>query len=109
MLFAPTVPYLDTSACDQAAATGQLELLQQLYQQGAPWCADTSRVAATAGHLTIIQYLHEHGCPWDEDACYGAEKGDHMNVLQYMSTHEHPWSEVYMQRITWKRTRIGLV
>ena len=67
----------------EAAAKGQLEVLQWLHANGCPWNADTCAWAAKGGHLEVLQWARENGCPWDNLTCYWAIQYGHIELLNW--------------------------
>jgi hypothetical protein len=102
---------------NQAAASGDLQLLISLHNQGQQleegtleiaaenghlhilqyfrhsWNANVIRAAAQAGHLHIVKYLHENGCPWDHKVTAGAANVGHLHCLKYLHENNCPWDE----------------
>ena len=67
----------------EAAAKGQLEVLQWLIANGCPWNADTCSWAAEGGHLEVLQWARENGCPWDNLTCCWAIQYGHIELLNW--------------------------
>ena len=67
----------------EAAAKGQLEVLQWLHANGCPWNADTCAWAAKGGHLEVLQWARENGCPWDNLTCCWAIQYGHIELLNW--------------------------
>ena len=83
------------SACDAAAAGGQLEALQLLL----PLCGLSSGVcaaAAASGHLTVLQWLRAQDppCPWGGHVCESAARSGQVAALQWLRAQDPPcpWS-----------------
>ena len=79
------------------AMMGDLEALQWLRANGAPWDAQTCAHVAGGGHLHVLQRLREEGCPWDArwdtGACSQAAGSGHLAVLQWLRQHGFSWNE----------------
>ena len=78
----------------EAAAKGQLEVLQWLHANGCPWNRSTCSGAAGGGHLKAMQWLIANGCPWNADTCAWAAKGGHLEVLQWARENGCPWDNL---------------
>ena len=83
------VPW-DWRLCRAAAASGKLESVQWLreqgfysgpkagdwgYTDGCPWTAETCVAAARGGHLVILKWAHAHGCPLNSAVFANAANG----------------------------------
>jgi len=84
--------------CYKAASGGQLEMLQWLRANGAPWDGfrwneKTCAVAAEGGHLEVLQWARANGAPWDYMTCAHAARGGHLEVLQWARANGAPWDE----------------
>ena len=84
--------------CYKAASGGQLEMLQWLRANGAPWDGfrwneKTCAVAAEGGHLEVLQWARANGAPWDYMTCAHAARGGHLAVLQWARANGAPWDE----------------
>eukprot|EP00878_Enallax_costatus_P002224 GHUV01002396.1.p1 GENE.GHUV01002396.1~~GHUV01002396.1.p1 ORF type:complete len:353 (+),score=74.83 GHUV01002396.1:237-1295(+) len=81
----PTI-VLASDAALVAAATRQLDILQYLRSQGAPWDEHTAAAAAGAGCLTVLQWMRntEPPCPWDERVTTAAARGGHVAALKWL-------------------------
>ena len=84
--------------CYKAASGSQLEMLQWLRANGAPWdgfrwnertCAE----AAKGGHLEVLQWARDNGAPWDKETCMEAVRGGHLEVLKWARANGCPWDK----------------
>ena len=79
-----------------AAKSGNLDLFQQLKNQGYPFNRKSCQIAAEFGHLNIIQWIVQEIQVWKEEAqetyeewleqiiCVGAAKNGHLHILKAM-------------------------
>ena len=75
-----------------AAASGQLEELKLLREDGCPWNEMTCAYAAWGGHIEVMQWERVNGCPWDERTCSAVALGGHLEVLKWASAKAFcPW------------------
>ena len=79
--------------CEEMVLSGNLVLLQYLYEKGCPWDEGTCAAAASRGHFEILKYAHENGCPWNEWVCSSAARGGHLECLKYLHEKGCPWDE----------------
>jgi len=79
--------------CCDAAATGNLDLLKQLRDNGRPWDKWTCASAARNGQLNVLQWASKNGCPWDEDTCAYAALRGRLETLQWARKNGCPWNE----------------
>ena len=77
--------------CRLAAAAGRLAVLQWLRANGCPWDAETCKRAALGGHLETLRWARKNGCDWDAEACAWAAMGGHLDVLQWLRAEGCPW------------------
>jgi hypothetical protein len=97
------------NACQAAARTGQLAVLQWLRAQEppCPWEEGTCSAAAQSGFLAVLQWLRaqEPPCPWDERTCRAAASDGHLAVLQWARAQQPPcpWDE----ETCWGAAHIG--
>jgi Ankyrin repeats (3 copies) len=105
-------PWHAARICGDAAASGSIEMLRYLKQQGCeyntnilyaaavhgrlavcqflvaeqcPYDARACSLAAAAGHLETVRFLHESGCPWKHDTiCAEAAESGNIELLQYL-------------------------
>ena len=76
---------IDSSACENAARNGHLELLKYLHETGgAPLSKEVSKSAASRGHIDVLRYLAERDCPMTETTCYPAAINGHFECLKYI-------------------------
>ena len=78
---------------DYAAASGHLECLAYLHENGCEWDGRTCMYAAVNGHLECLKYAFEHGCSWDRRVCSYAAKYGHLECLEYAHANGCPWDE----------------
>ena len=66
-----------------AAGLGYLSTLKHLHRQGRLELSENLlQEAAKTGQLEVMKWLHANGCPWDADTCESAAEGGHLKVLQ---------------------------
>jgi len=58
---------LERNICREAAAGGQLAVLQAAVEQGYPLDGEEWTEAARGGHVGVLEWLMEQGCRFDED------------------------------------------
>ena len=76
---------IDSSACENAARNGNLEILKYLHETNdAPLSVKVSESAASGGHMDLLRYLAERHCPMEECTCYPAAKNGHFDCLKYI-------------------------
>jgi hypothetical protein len=79
-------PHSQKKLCEEAAATGNLTLLQYARQSGCPW-RSTCYFAALNGHLEILQWMHAqrhiNSRQLRYDVSSAALRGGHLNVVQW--------------------------
>jgi hypothetical protein len=84
----------DDEALQCAAYEGNLEVIRFLHDNGAPWIADSMiENAAESGNVQLLQYLQQQECALDEDAFTGAARGGHVPVLEYLHAKQCPFNE----------------
>jgi len=71
------------SQCADAAASGNLELLEQLRENDWPWNPYTCSFAAAGGHLHILQWARKHDCPWNWTTCANAAQMEYHDILRW--------------------------
>jgi hypothetical protein len=72
---------VDDHACYNAAAIGDLPMIQWLRARGCPWARNTLRVAALHGNLELLRWARGDGCPWPDDIRVGKE---HTETIQWL-------------------------
>jgi hypothetical protein len=82
--------------CDDAAESGNAEMLLYLMQLGCPFHADTMVSAAQRGHLAACQLLVAEGCPCDTDACAYAAANGHLETVRFLHESGCPWDATIM-------------
>ena len=85
--------HMEASACERAAACGQLEVLKWLRSEGCPWDDQACTEAALSGHLETLKWLRSEGCPWYAGACQGAVVNGHLEILKWLRSEGCPWDE----------------
>ena len=86
----------------EAAKTGQLEVMKWLHANGCPWDANTCESAAEGGHLKVLQRARANGCPWGARTCSGAAEGGHLDVLQWARANGCLWDTWTCAFAAWK-------
>jgi hypothetical protein len=76
---------------DYAAASGSIEMLLYLQQQGLQFDEDTMSGAAGQGHLAVCQFLAGEGCTWSEYAAECAASSGHLSTLRWLHESGCPW------------------
>ena len=84
----------NTTTCSWVEEGGHLEVLQWARANGCEWNEWTFAFAAQGGHLEVLQWLHANGCPWDGWTCASAAEGGHLEVLQWARANGCPWDEL---------------
>ena len=83
-------------ACQYAASTGQLAMLQYLrssLQPPCPWDESTSYSAALNGHLHILRWLRAaqpEPCPWDERVTTTSAQQGNLEIFQFARSAPKP-------------------
>lgn len=67
-----------------AVRGGHLAIMKYAHENGAPWDAETCKVAAMRGFLECLRYAHENGCGWNADTCAYAASENHLDCLKYI-------------------------
>eukprot|EP01051_Picozoa_sp_SAG22_P012777 SAG22_NODE_1360_length_4622_cov_2.212912_6_plen_241_part_00 len=88
------------STCANAAARGELSVLQWLRSSGCQWDAETITAAARSGHLDVLQWVVDNGCPWDAGACAAAAAEGHLLILKWLRSVGCPWDMRVMRAAT---------
>ena len=74
---------VEETTWETAAGLGYLSTLKHLHQQGRLELSENLlQEAAKTGQLEVMKWLHANGCPWDADTCESAAEGGHLKVLQ---------------------------
>ena len=63
-----------------AARFGHLHIVKYCMKHKCP-CMLACALAAASGHLDTLKYLHENGVPWDYKTCYYARENNHLECL----------------------------
>ena len=84
---------LSENLLQEAAKTGQLEVVKWLRANGWPWNTTTCSWVEEGGHLEVLQWARANGCPWNEWRCSSAAQGGHLEVLQWARANGCPWDE----------------
>ena len=80
------------------AASGNIECLKYLHEEGYPWNWITCCLVAANGHLDCLRYIHEEGCPWNKHTCWMAARNGHLDCLIYLHENGCPWDEETTQK-----------
>lgn len=78
--------------CNEAAATGNLDLLQFAHAQGAPLSKWTCMAAAQNNHFAVLKWLIEQGTKCNDMVCAYAALNGNLEMLQWAREHNCPWS-----------------
>jgi hypothetical protein len=75
-----------------AAKSGDLDVLKQFAQEPCPWDGFTCNAAAGGGHLHVLEWLRAQDppCPWTEATCMWAAKSGNLEVLQWLRAQDPP-------------------
>jgi hypothetical protein len=57
---------LDSTTCEAAVTTGNIEILKRLRENGCPWDKEVISKAARNGKWNIVKWARLNGCDWDE-------------------------------------------
>ena len=57
---------------DDAASSGNLQVIQWLRGKGCPWSYLTCYLAVENGRVEVLRWARENGCPWDAEARHKA-------------------------------------
>lgn len=94
-------------AITQAAHHGHLSNIRWLEQLGVPTTPDAALAAAQSGHLDILEYLFQRGPVTDERLAVAAAEHSHLPVLQWLYNHGVKFnSMVYTHAVASGRTDI---
>lgn len=74
----------NTSACDNAATNGNIEMLKYLYSVHSPLTIQTMYCAARHGHLDCLKFAYEACGALGDSLSFGAACNDNMECLQYL-------------------------
>jgi len=102
-------------ACEVAALSGRLDVLQCARAHDCPWSSGTCTAAALRGHLEVLTWAREHGCPWDSLTCAFAAGGGHLAVLRWARANDCPWGDTcyyaassgHLEVLQWARAHGG--
>ena len=61
-----------------------------------PWDEYTTREASASGNLDCLMFLHQNGCIWDESTVNNAAGLGNLEMLQYVLTHDCPRSVFFL-------------
>ena len=84
-----------------AARTGNIELLQYLFQSACPFTDTSACAEAVISHLCsnnhtksleVLQFLHQHNAPWTEETCKNAARDGNLEALHYARSNGCPWN-----------------
>ena len=97
----PTLQYLcdagcrmSDSACEAAAAAGDLEQLTWLHARGARWNTDIARSAASGGSVQVFRWLQQQGVALSEGAMTLAANYGHLELCQFLHAEQVPLTEL---------------
>lgn len=77
--------------CATASYFGHLECLQYMHEGGVSWDFSVYVSTADAGHLQCMRYAHEQGLDWDAKVCAVAALSGNLDCLQYAHANGCPW------------------
>mgnify|MGYP002176141403 FL=1 len=84
---------LSENLLQEAAKTGQLEVVKWLRANGWPWNTTTCSWVEEGGHLEVLQWARANGCEWNEWTFAFAAQGGHLEVLQWLHANGCPLDE----------------
>ena len=58
---------MDEWVMEDAAKSGNLELVRWLRGEGCPWDMETCDEAVEYGHVEMLRWVRENGCPWSAE------------------------------------------
>ena len=104
----------DESLCERAAQEGNLEMLQLLKTNAAPWNHLLVGVAAaSSGHVEVLDWSKANGCLFDqayhETIAAAAASAGHVAVLEWASTNGCLFDEAYFGIVVDAAARTGHV
>ncbi len=73
-----------------AAALGDIDCLEYLYQHGSRWNGDELLIAAQYGRLDTLKYLRGSGSPWHKEAGLRAAYRGRLKCLKYLCINSAP-------------------
>jgi hypothetical protein len=80
----------------QAAESGNLEVLMYLRSRQCPWSKNVFIAAAKEGHLDILKWAKSNECPWDSSILFPAAarcKGSNVDLFQWCLDQQCPFDE----------------
>ena len=77
--------------CNEAANTGNIELVQFTINNGASFNVKTMNAAASHGHLHLVKWLRENGCPWSMKTTRLAAYEGNLETLQWLLQNGCPY------------------
>ena len=85
---------------EEAARSGNLELVRWLRGEGCPWDFNTCFNAVQQGHVEVLRWARENGCPWgpwtrDEAAAELGYTDNFGNLLEEESDDEYGYDDDY--------------
>ncbi|GFH53307.1 hypothetical protein CTEN210_09783 [Chaetoceros tenuissimus] len=83
---------------NDAAASGNLDLIKYLRSKEISWKDNTFCFAVLSGNIAMLQYLIDNECPHDEpricsNAVVDDDREKALEVLQWLHEHNVPWDE----------------
>lgn len=84
-------PFIDYDVAEVAARCGHHRVLECLHAHGALFLGGSvAACAAGGGHLGVLQWLRQIGCPWDHRVLEDAQLYGHSDVLAWAREHGCP-------------------
>eukprot|EP00594_Rhizosolenia_setigera_P009961 CAMPEP_0178960110 /NCGR_PEP_ID=MMETSP0789-20121207/12748_1 /TAXON_ID=3005 /ORGANISM="Rhizosolenia setigera, Strain CCMP 1694" /LENGTH=336 /DNA_ID=CAMNT_0020643355 /DNA_START=15 /DNA_END=1022 /DNA_ORIENTATION=+ len=84
----------------EAAATGNLDMIEYLYANGCNRSARIFMIAAEWGRLEVLKFLHnrmydesKYACEWDSSAVEVASANGHFEVVEYLIQNGCEWDK----------------
>lgn len=87
------------SICANAAAGGQLHMLQWLQRNGYPINSDACKHAALNGHWEVLNWLRENNCPWSRNLCQILVKRGELAKLKHVRAMGCPWNKITFENL----------
>jgi hypothetical protein len=88
-------PWDPDQIADDAAFSGNVQMLQWLKEQGIVFTDVTMAVAASAGHIAVCEFLRfTEQRPWDTVVCMAAAKSNQLELLKWLRAHGCPCGDI---------------
>eukprot|EP01117_Protostelium_nocturnum_P016483 TRINITY_DN6523_c0_g1_i1.p1 TRINITY_DN6523_c0_g1~~TRINITY_DN6523_c0_g1_i1.p1 ORF type:complete len:237 (-),score=63.25 TRINITY_DN6523_c0_g1_i1:9-719(-) len=84
---------LKESAAMEAAANGQIKMLEHLKGKGISFKTSVSVAAASSNQLKVLEYLDNEGCVLNEETFEAAAGGGDVEMLKFLKRKKCKWNE----------------